>query len=204
MLEFLSKYLYLVLIIIAFFMMLYFLGGEDIVYFRKKKYNYDIKGEEKLIKALNRFAKIRSFTVLGKTTIAYGEKEYTFDGILLCYFGTIAFSVDGHGGEIYGSDGEEKWTQIFEEKKSKIQNPVSAMNGAERLFREIYRTEKAKFGQIETMVVYTNDYCSVAVPKSLPVCHVRDLVKKLESKKYLADNGADIDAMKAAIEKYSK
>ena len=78
------------------------------------------------------------------------------------------------------------------------------MNGAERLFREIYRTEKAKFGQIETMVVYTNDYCSVAVPKSLPVCHVRDLVKKLESKKYLADNGADIDAMKAAIEKYSK
>lgn len=54
------------------------------------------------------------------------------------------------------------------------------------------------------MVVNTNDYCSVAVPKSLPVCHVKDLVKKLESKKYLADNGADIDAMKAAIEKYSK
>ena len=115
MLEFLAKYLYLVLIIIAFFMMLYFLGGEDIVYFRKKKYNYDIKGEEKLIKALNRFAKIRSFTVLGKTTIAYGEKEYTFDGILLCYFGTIAFSVDGHGGEIYGSDGEEKWTKTARE-----------------------------------------------------------------------------------------
>ena len=90
MLEFLSKYLYLVLIIIAFFMMLYFLGGEDIIFFRKKKYNYDIKGEEKLIKALNRFAKIRSFTVLGKTTIAYGEKEYTFDGILLCYFGGSA------------------------------------------------------------------------------------------------------------------
>ena len=32
----------------------------------------------------------------------------------------------------------------------------------------------------------------------------QEFIEKLESKKYLADNGADIDAMKAAIEKYSK
>lgn len=183
-------------------MFLYVMGGDDIIFFRRKKYKMDEKGGEKLESALNKFTRMRDFEVLGKTTLTFEGKSYTFDAILFSFFGTVAFNIAPQGGEIYGDNSGDDWVQIFSGKRTTFANPVSEMTGSVKLFKDIYRSEKVKCGQTDTMVVFTNKDASVAVPRNLPVCHVSDLNTKLENAKYLADNGADIQAMKAAVEKY--
>ena len=94
--------------------------------------------------------------------------------------------------------------QIFEGERKNFVNPVKASSGSVRLFRDIYRREKVKGGSSETMIVFTNRDANVAVSRSLPVCHVNDLNAKLTGAKFIADNNADIPAMKRALEKYIK
>lgn len=203
MLEFLAKNLYLVLIMVLAFMMLYLLGGEDIIFFKKKKYNIDPKAEENLMAVLNKYARLKDFKVLGRTTLRFKETELTFDAIVLSYYGTIAFANDPHGGQIYGEGNAPDWTQIFEGHKIHFSNPLYQLSGCVRFFREIYRAENVKFGQTDAMVVFTNRDVSVAAPATLPVCYIGDLKDKLTGAKYSVDNGAEIEAMAAALEKYT-
>lgn len=206
MLEFIAKNAYIVLIIISVFMMLYYLdgGGTNIFYFKKKKYNIDPEAEQNLQKVLNKYVRTRDFKLLPRTTISFNGTEYTFDAILLSYFGTVAFVIDGHGGQIYGDGNEPDWTQVFEGEKIHFSNPVKPLNGSVRFFRDMYRWEKVKFGEVEPLLVFCNREVGVArQPRNLPICQINDLLKKLEGGKYLADNGADIAAMEAAIKKFT-
>jgi len=204
MLRTIVENLYIVPIMAMMFMLLYMLGGEDIIFFQRKKLEIDPKSNEKLTAALEKYARTRDCKVLGRTTIEFEGKTMTFDAILLDFFGTVAFKAAGHGGEIYADLGSEEWVQIFEGKRNRFYSPVMAMNGSSRLFRDLYRAENVKAGQSDSLVVFTNKYCNVAVARTLPVCHIRELTNKLSDKKYTADNGADIDAMAAALAKYSK
>lgn len=206
MLEFIAKNAYIVLIIISAFMMLFYLdagSGRNIFYFKKKKYNIDPEAEQNLEKVLKKYVRSRDFKLLPRTTINFNGTEFTFDAILLAYSGTVAFVSDGHGGQIYGDATEPDWTQVFEGTKIHFSNPLKALNGSVKFFRDIYRFEKVKCGETDAMLVFTNREVGVAVPKSLPVVQLPDLLKKLEGGKYLADNKADIDAMERAIKKYT-
>ncbi len=204
MLQFLAENLYIVPIMGIMFMMLYMLGGEDIIFFRRKHYAIDPKSEEKLIKALNKFVRGRDFKVMGRTTIEFKGSTHTFDAILLSYFGAIGFTAAPQGGDIYGELNDEEWAAIFQGRRTAFYSPVMAMNGSVKTLKDIFRAEKVKCGNVESMAVFTNKEANVAVARSLPACHVSNLETRLTTPKYLADNGSDIDGMKAALEKYSK
>lgn len=202
--EFLVENLPRIAILACLFFFLYIMGGDDIVFFRRKKYKTDPKSAEKLTNALNKFARLRGFEVLGRTTLEYNGTVFTFDNIILGFFGTVAFNAVSYSGDIYGEAGSDTWVQVFEGKRTSFENPVKALNGSVKFLKDIYREEKAKCGQAETMAVFTAKNVNVAVARSIPVCHVDELAKKLDVSKYLADNGADVAAMKAALEKYTK
>jgi hypothetical protein len=202
MLENLAKNGFIIPLIIIMFMLLYYFGGENIVFFRKKKHRDDPKTEEKLLSAVNRFARGRDFKVYGETTIEWQGRQKTFDAVLLSFFGTVIFYGNGKGGEIYGDSQLENWVQIFLDERKNFPNPLKDSGADAKIFREIYRSENIKFGQIDSMAVFTNNFLSLAVPKSRGAVSVEEVVKILESKKYVADNGADIPAMAAAIEKH--
>lgn len=203
MLHFLADYLYIFLIIVIFFVFLYILGGESIIFFKKKRFMIDPKADERLMKTLTKYTKMKDYKVLGRTTLECDGKQFTYDAILLGYFGTVAFVIDPHGGQIYGDVVEPDWTLLFEETRTHFSNPVVPLNGSVKFFRDIYRAENVKFGQSEAMVVFTNPDASVAVPKTLPVCHISDLRAKLSTAKYMVDNGANIEEMMKALEKHT-
>ena len=203
MLEFIAKNRYIVVIMAIFFLFLYMMGGDDIVFFRKKKYMMDPKAQEKLMSGLGKFARVRGFTVMGPTTIKFGDKEMSFDAILLGFFGALGVKACPHGGDIYGDLNSDEWVQIYEGQRISFDSPVNRTLGSTKLFKDIFRQEKVKCGNCESMAIFTNKNANVAVARTLPACHVSNLSSVLETPKFLTDNGADIEGMKAAIEKYS-
>ncbi len=204
MLRFIAENSYIVMILICIFFGLYAFGGEDLIFFRKKHYESDPNSQENLMDALNRFNRGRDFTVLGKTTVEFNGETHTFDAILLSYYGAVLFSAQPQAGEIYADLNDEQWVAIWQKKRTVFDSPVTAMNSSLKAVKDIFRAEKVKAGQSDVMAVFTNKDAIVAVAKALPACHEKKLGEKLAASKYLADNGANIEAMKAAIEKYKK
>ncbi len=204
MLEFIANRIYVVWIILLVFLYLYIVGGDDIIFFRKKKHELDPKASEKLASELAKFARSRDSVVMGPATIAVDGKEYSFDGLLLTYAGTFVISLQPQIGEFYAELTANEWSHLWKGQRNTITNPLLAMKENEKLFRDIYRAEGCKYGETYSMVVFTNKEANVVASRNMPVCHVVDLGKKLTDMKATADNGANIQAMKAAIEKHIK
>ena len=204
MFEFIANNAYIFWILVCIFLYLYVVGGDDIIFFRKKKHEVDPKANDKLSGELAKFARSRDSVVMGPTTIEFNGKEYSFDGLLITYAGTFVISCLPQIGEFYAELTTAEWTRLWNGKRESIANPLPEMRENEKLFREIYRAEGCKFGETNSVVVFTNKNANVVASRTMPVCHVVDLGKKLADMKATADNGAAIEAMKAAIEKYSK
>ena len=204
MFEFIAKNIYIFWILVMLFLYLYHVGGDDIIFFRKKKYNIDPKAAEKLEEALKKVAKQRNYEVMGPVTVEFEGETHTFDGLLLGTSGTMAISLQPQIGQIYGDLSSDEWAQIWKGDRKTFANPVKAMEGNVKLLRDIYRAEGVKFGTSRNLVVFTNNNCDVAVNRNTPACHVTNLEDKLKEMKFITDGSADIEGMKAAIEKYKK
>jgi hypothetical protein len=169
---------------------------------KNKKQNSD-EISANLLKSLKRFAGLRDMTVFGKTTLSFGGETFDFDAILLSYYGTFAVKSCDAQGEIYGEAKDEKWVSVDKEgKKTYFANPLSSTNGCVKFFKELYGAEKAKCGINEAVVVFPAKKAELFTGKTADVYTIKSLEAKLSTDKYLADKGADIPAMKAAIEKY--
>ena len=205
MLRTIAQFAYIVPIMGMLFMLLYLVGGEDIIFYRRKKYEIDPKSDENLLKALEKYSRTRDCKILGRTTLEFDGYTYTYDAIMVSYFGTIAFAAEPYAGDIYGELNEDQWLAIFQGDRKRILNPLTAMNGTAKLFRDIYRAEGVKkYGQTETMAVFTNKDSNVAVARNAAACHVSNLAARLSEGKYITDNGTNIEEMVAALAKYTK
>ena len=157
-----------------------------------------------LIKGLKRFASLRDYEVLGRTTLCFGGETFDFDAILLTYYGTIAVKGCFEQGEIYGEAKDENWVSIDKNSNRKhFANPMSSANGSVKFFKELYGAEKAKCGMSEAVVVFPAKEVNLFTGKNTNVYTLKSLEAKLSTDKYQADKGADIAAMKAALEKYT-
>ena len=203
MLHFIADKAYVFWILVLLFGYLYYMGGDDIIFFRKKKHEIDPKASENLADALNGFIRSRDFKVMGPTTIEFEGKEYSFDSLLFTYSGIVAFSLQPQIGETYADLASDEWTTLWQGNRTKMANPLKAMEVNEKLFKDLFRAESVKYIKVQNFVVFTNKDANVVAPRTLPVCHANDLAQKL-SDKCLADNGANIQGMMDAIEKYKK
>ncbi|MEG0021057.1 MAG: NERD domain-containing protein [Oscillospiraceae bacterium] len=171
--------------------------------FKKKVKASDDKGEDNLLKVLKRFASVKNFDVLPKTTLKIEDTQFTFDAILVGFFGTIGISSVNLSGEIYGETNSDQWAQVLEGKRAEFANPLKEMNGSVRFFKEIYKEEKVKCGSVDSLVVFTSKKVQLYAGKKSPAISIDKLYSKLDVEKYLTDNGGDMEAMKAAIAKYT-
>ena len=172
--------------------------------FKNKKTQSSDEISTTLMKSLKRFAGLRDMELLGKTTLSFGGETFDFDAILLTYYGTIAVKSCFAQGEIYGEAKDEKWVAIDKNsKRTHFENPMSSANGSVKFFKELYGAEKAKCGLSEAVVVFPAKNTELFTGKNTNVYTVKSLEAKLSTDKYQADKGADIAAMKAALEKYT-
>lgn len=175
---------------------------KKMIFHRKAKASDD-KGDANLLKTVKRFAAMKNYDVLPKTTIEYNGIQFTFDAILLGFYGTIAINSVNLSGEIYGQANDEKWVQVLEGKRAEFANPIKEMNGSIRFFKDMYKAEKVKFGNADSEVVFTSKKVELYAGKNSTATTIAKLYSKLDAQKYLTDNGADMQAMKTVIEKYT-
>ena len=159
---------------------------------------------ENLIKALKRHTSLTDMEVLGKTTLKNGEDTMQFDAIILNNYGTIAIKACFAQGDIYGEYRDEKWCSVDKDgTKHYFDNPVPSLHGSTKLFKEIYAAEKVKSGMCDAFIVAPAKDAELFVNKRAEVYNLKTLSGKLSEDKYQTNKGADIKAMKAALEKYS-
>ena len=181
-----------------------FLNGDpNTAIFRKKLASNDKNANARLVKILKRFCSIKGFTLLEKTSITFQDTTFDFDAILLGFFGTIAIKAVDLQGEIYGETNTEKWVQVIENKRNEIDNPIKTLNGSVRFFKELYKAEKVKCGQADSLVVFGGKKTALYLGKNSPAVALDALYSKLSTSKYLSDNGAEVEQMKTALEKYT-
>ena len=204
MFEFIANKIYIFWILVMLFGYLYVVGGDDIIFFRKKKYEVDPKSGEKLMDALAKFTRGRDYEVMGPATVEFEGKEFSYDALVLTLAGTVIVNAQPLIGEFYAELTTEKWTRLWNGDRSSIENPLHALKDGEKLLRDIFRAEGCKFGTTQSVVAFTNKNSNVVAARTLPVCGVADLPKKLADMKATADNGANVQAMKAAVEKHIK
>ena len=172
--------------------------------FKNKKTQSGDEISATLMKGLKRFAGLRDMELLGKTKLSFGGETFEFDAIMLTYYGTIAVKSCFAQGEIYGEARDEKWVSIDKNgNRTHFENPMSYANGSVKFFKELYGTEKAKCGMHEAVVVFPAKNTELFTGKNTNVYTLKSLEAKLSTDKYQADKGADIAAMKAALEKYT-
>ena len=204
MFEFIANNAYIFWILVCIFLYLYIVGGDDIIFFRRKKHEIDPKAGEKVTGELAKFARSRDCVVMGPATIEFDGKEFSYDALLLTYAGTYIFTHKAEIGEVYAELTAAEWAHRWNGERTKIANPLPSMKEGEKLLREMYRAEGCKYGTTESIVVFTNKNANVVAQRNVPVCHVVDLSKKLADMKATADNGANMEIMKVAIEKHIK
>ena len=204
MFEFIANNAYIFWILVCIFLYLYVVGGDDIIFFRKKKHEVDPKADEKVNSELSKFARSRDCVVMGPATVEFEGKEFSYDALLLTYAGTFVISKQATIGEVYAELTTAEWAQRWNGERKAIANPLLPMKNGEKILRELYRAEGCKYGITESIAVFTNRNANVVAQRNVPVCHVTDLSKKLTDMKAATDNGANIEAMKAAIEKHIK
>lgn len=172
--------------------------------FKKDKTQSADTIDTNLLKSLKRFAGLRDMEVMGKTTVSFGGSTFDFDAVMLTYYGTIAVKTCYEQGEIYGEAKDEKWVSIAKDgTKTYFANPMSQINGSVKFFKELYAKEKVKCGVHEAFIVFPAKNIDLYAGKNSSVYTLKALEEKLSSEKYQADKGADIPAMKAALEKYT-
>ena len=204
MFEFIANNIYIFWLLVLIFLYLYIVGGDDIIFFRKKKYAVDPKANEKLNSELAKFARTRGCEVMGPATIEFEGKEFSYDALLLTYAGTFVFSAQPQIGDIYTEITAKEWKIQYNGESSTVANPLPAMKEVEKMLREMYRDAGCKYGTTNSIVVFTNKNANVVASRNMPACHVVDLGKKLAEMKATTDNGAAIKEMRSAIEKHIK
>ena len=173
-------------------------------WFKKEKKQNGDEISATLIKGLKRFASLRDCEVLDQTTLMFGGKTFSYDAIMLTYYGTIAVKSCFEQGEIYGEAKDENWVSIDKSgNRNHFANPMSSANGSMKFFKELYGAEKVKCGMSEAVVVFPAKSAELFTGKNTDVYTLKTLEAKLSTEKYQADKGADIAAMKAALEKYT-
>ena len=193
----------IVIMVISFLVAFVFLGSGKVPMPGSKKQENDSKANKNLTKVLKRFATMRNFTVLGKTKIVVDGEEFNFDAILLGFYGTIGIKTVDYSGEVYGQPRDKNWVHMFEGKKTEFQNPVESLNGSVRFFKDFYKKEKIKGGNSDAMVVFASNTCEAFIGKSDKALQIDKLYNTLNASTYIKDNGASIEDMKNAIEKYT-
>ena len=191
-----------VLVGVAFYI-LFFLGGDTIVFFRRKKYKNAPKDTKKTEQTIRRFASAKGYKVLTDVTVPYRNSTPSFDIILVGVFGVLGVNTCGLGGEIYGSAKEDEWLQIFEGERTHFPNPLDENTKNMGALRSALSENGIKIKGSESLLVFTQKQVKVNVATNLPYAYVDGLRSTLDQAKFAADNKVDIDSVCAMLEKLS-
>lgn len=192
----------LLVLLIVFASIALFAGDKD---FFKNRQNKN-SAVAAFSRSIHRAAAFKNFEVVENITLEFDGQKYSFDAVLLSAYGTIGLKASYTKGDIYGGVNDVNWLCVPKttiSHKEYFENPAREISGSVKFFKELYKAEKVKGGSSDSFVVFPFAKTQLYLGKNTPAYKVEDLQKVLSEHKYSINNGADVQAMKAALEKYS-
>lgn len=199
-------FLTLLFIVVAFILIFaaiaLFAGDNNFFKERQKKGS----AENSFGRAIRRAATMKNFEVMENVTLEFGGSRYSFDALLLSDWGTVGIRACYAKGDIYGGVNDVNWLCVPKttiSQKEYFENPVREISGSTKFFKELYKAEKTKCGSADSFVVFPYAKTNLYLGKNTPAYTLENMQNVLSEHKYSLNNGADVQAMKAALEKYS-
>lgn len=156
-------------------------------------------------RTMHRIAVLKNYEVMENITLEFNGEKFFFDALLLSGYGTVGISACYAKGDIYGGVNDVNWLCVPNttlSHKEYFENPVRQLGGSVRFFKDLYKAEKVKGGSADSFVVFPFSKTTLYLGKNAPAYTLSDAQEVLSGQKYAADNGADVAAMKTALEKY--
>ena len=203
-LTFLFNGIVIAAILLVVFYMLYILGGDTIVFFNKKVQAENPKAGAAVAGPLRRWAPLHSAKVIGPVTLYKEGEAVCIESILVGTFGVLAVKAVGLSGDIFGDPKEDTLLQVVKNVRTAVPNPFLEQALAAKMLRELLTAEKIKVPVLDCVCVFSEKGVLVNIPKNASFLYLRDLWKSLDKARYLTDNGVDVAAVVAAIEKASQ
>lgn len=161
--------------------------------------------ESSFHRTLRRIATLKNFEVMENVALEFEGEKYSFDAVLLSGYGTIGIKASYEKGDIYGGVNDVNWLCVPNttlSHKEYFANPVKEISGSVRFFKDLYKTEKVKGGSADSFVLFPFSKTTLYLGKNTPAYTLADAQNVLSEHKYCVNNNADVQAMKAALEKY--
>ncbi len=148
------------------------------------------------------FVRGQEFRLISPASLAKDGKFADLDFIVVGYFGVLGVKCIGLGGEIYGSAGDAMWLQVAGTQRTSFENPLLRAQSDARLVRDTLFAASLKSVPVEVVCVCTNPRAVLALPRSTGHFTNKEFAAYLKKNKFEQDEGVDIAATAAAIEKW--
>ena len=190
------------LVFILTFAALALYSGDKNFFKNRQKEN---SAKSSITRAMHRAATFKDFELIEDITVEFEGEKFSFDTILLSTYGTVGIKACYAKGDIYGGVNDVNWLCVPNttiSKKEYFENPVRSLGGSVRFFKELYKAEKVKAGSADSFVVFPYSKTTLYLGKNTPAYTLNQAQDVLGEHKYSINNNADVEAMKAALEKY--
>lgn len=153
----------------------------------------------RVIRRLKGFAGDNGYEVIVPGRICQGTGVTDFDAIVVGSFGVLAVTSLGYPGKVYGNEKEKLWTQTTNRGRVSFENPLAVQAAQARMLREVLFENKLRSVPVETMCVFPNSGTELLVPRSTPICRMKEFSAMLRKDHFTDDKKVDIDAVAKAL-----
>lgn len=172
------------------------------VYLRRRRIRkLGLEGEKKVAGILKRFAAPRSYRVLNDVYLPLYDKTTQIDHILVGFFGILVIETKNISGELYGDPKKKDWLHIVGSKRHTLYNPLMQNQAHIDCLRHLLAKDGLYRLNLESLIVFPKKKLEVYLPSGLPTVTGKQLPRFLRQDRFQKDNGLDVDAIVACIEK---
>lgn len=152
-----------------------------------------VKGEKKVARKLQKYARIRSFKVINDLYLPLYDKTTQVDHVLIGFFGILVVETKNLGGDIYGDPSQKNWLHAMGTKKHDLYNPMMQNQAHIDCIRHHLAKANIYNVHIDSLVVFADKSANLYLPNGLPVILITKLHKYLKKNKdYQKDRGYDV------------
>ncbi|WP_159438173.1 nuclease-related domain-containing protein [Massiliimalia massiliensis] len=186
--------------LVVLFVAAYF-GVKKLIKLRKIRVGKN--GEKKVGKELEKIARKSSnkFRVIHDIYLPLYDKTTQIDHIVIGKFGMVVVETKAMNGDIYGTEKDNDWANVVDEKKTRFYNPLFQNKTHVDCIRHILKKENIYRVDIDSLVVFSQKTAILNIPRKLPVITINLLKKYFKKSRYKQDNQVNVEKVYEALEK---
>ena len=190
-----------VIVAIVLVLVVLYFTGKKLLQLRKIRVGKN--GEKKVGRALEKIARKSSnrYRVIHDIYLPLYDKTTQIDHIVIGRFGMVVVETKAMNGEIYGTEKDNDWANVVNDRKTRFYNPLLQNKTHVDCVRHILKKENIYRIQVDSLVVFSQKTAILNIPRKLPVITINLLKKYFKKSRYRQDHQVDVERTYEALMK---